>query len=137
MSKDELLEALRFGADVIFRSKDNNITDEDIDLILERGRKKTYVPLPPSLLPSLPPSLSDVTFRSKDNNITDEDIDLILERGRTKSYVALPPSLPPQLLRFVLVTSFPLTPSLPPSLPRSTSGKRSKRSSRPPIRATC
>ncbi|KAM3574460.1 hypothetical protein VYU27_003566 [Nannochloropsis oceanica] len=41
MSKDELLEALRFGADVIFRSKDNNITDEDIDLILERGRKKT------------------------------------------------------------------------------------------------
>lgn len=43
MSKDELLEALRFGADVIFRSKDNNITDEDIDLILERGRKRTYV----------------------------------------------------------------------------------------------
>lgn len=37
MSKDELLEALRFGADVIFRSKDNQITDEDIDLILERG----------------------------------------------------------------------------------------------------
>lgn len=41
MSKDELLEALRFGADVIFRSKDSNITDEDIDLILERGRKRT------------------------------------------------------------------------------------------------
>jgi SWI/SNF-related matrix-associated actin-dependent regulator of chromatin subfamily A member 5 len=38
MSKDELLEALRFGADVIFRSKDNQITDEDIDLILERGK---------------------------------------------------------------------------------------------------
>lgn len=37
MSKDELLEALRFGADVIFRSKDQQITDEDIDLILERG----------------------------------------------------------------------------------------------------
>ncbi len=37
MSKNELLEALRFGADVIFRSKDQQITDEDIDLILERG----------------------------------------------------------------------------------------------------
>lgn len=41
MSKDELLEAVRFGADVIFRSKDAQITDEDIDLILERGRKRT------------------------------------------------------------------------------------------------
>lgn len=41
MSRDELLEAIRFGADVIFRSKDSNITDEDIDLILERGRKRT------------------------------------------------------------------------------------------------
>ena len=41
MSKDELLETLRFGADKIFRTKDSAITDDDddIDLILEKGRK--------------------------------------------------------------------------------------------------
>jgi len=41
MSVNELLDALRFGADQIFRSKDSEITDEDIDAILERGEKKT------------------------------------------------------------------------------------------------
>lgn len=42
MSKQELLETLRFGADKIFRNKENaTITDEDIDLILEQGRKRT------------------------------------------------------------------------------------------------
>jgi SWI/SNF-related matrix-associated actin-dependent regulator of chromatin subfamily A member 5 len=41
MSKDELLEAIRFGADVIFRPNNHEVTDEDIDLILERGRKRT------------------------------------------------------------------------------------------------
>ena len=41
MSKDELLETLRFGADKVFRSKDSSITDNDIDIILEEGRKRT------------------------------------------------------------------------------------------------
>jgi SWI/SNF-related matrix-associated actin-dependent regulator of chromatin subfamily A member 5 len=42
MSKDELLETLRFGADTIFRTKDSSsITDADIDMILEEGRKRT------------------------------------------------------------------------------------------------
>ena len=42
MSKDDLLETLRFGADKIFRTKDSSsITDDDIDVILEEGRKKT------------------------------------------------------------------------------------------------
>lgn len=41
LSRDELLAAVRFGADKIFKSKDSSITDDDIDLILDAGRKKT------------------------------------------------------------------------------------------------
>jgi SWI/SNF-related matrix-associated actin-dependent regulator of chromatin subfamily A member 5 len=41
MSKQELLDTLRFGAEKIFKSKDSTITDEDIELILEQGRKRT------------------------------------------------------------------------------------------------
>ena len=41
MSKDELMETLRFGADKIFRSKDSSITDADIDAIMEAGEKRT------------------------------------------------------------------------------------------------
>lgn len=31
----------RFGADAVFRSKDNVLTDQDLDAVLERGAKKT------------------------------------------------------------------------------------------------
>ena len=41
LSRDELLSAVRFGADKIFKSKDSSITDDDIDLILDAGKKKT------------------------------------------------------------------------------------------------
>jgi SWI/SNF-related matrix-associated actin-dependent regulator of chromatin subfamily A member 5 len=41
LSKEDLLEALRFGANKIFRTDDSTITDADIDLILEEGRKRT------------------------------------------------------------------------------------------------
>ncbi|CAM9292229.1 unnamed protein product, partial [Heterosigma akashiwo] len=41
VSKDDLLSAVRFGADQVFRSKESTITDEDIDAILERGKNKT------------------------------------------------------------------------------------------------
>ena len=41
MSKAELLDTVRFGADKIFRSKESTISDTDIDMILEEGRKKT------------------------------------------------------------------------------------------------
>jgi len=41
MSKTDLIDTLRFGADKIFRSTDNNITDADIDVILDEGRRKT------------------------------------------------------------------------------------------------
>eukprot|EP00980_Cylindrotheca_fusiformis_P004471 scaffold953_cov141-Cylindrotheca_fusiformis.AAC.15 len=41
LSRDELLEAVRFGADKIFKSKDSSITDEDIDMIINAGKRKT------------------------------------------------------------------------------------------------
>ncbi|CAJ1954328.1 unnamed protein product [Cylindrotheca closterium] len=41
LSRDELLEAVRFGADKIFKSKDSSITDADIDMILDAGKRKT------------------------------------------------------------------------------------------------
>lgn len=41
LSRDELLAAVKFGADKIFKSKDSSITDDDIDMIMDAGRKKT------------------------------------------------------------------------------------------------
>jgi SWI/SNF-related matrix-associated actin-dependent regulator of chromatin subfamily A member 5 len=41
ISKDEMMAAVRFGADTVFRSEESTITDDDIDLILERGKAKT------------------------------------------------------------------------------------------------
>ena len=41
LSKDDLLATIRFGADKIFRSKESTLTDADIDLILEEGKKRT------------------------------------------------------------------------------------------------
>jgi len=39
LSRDELLAAVRFGADKIFKSKDSSITDDDIDYILDQGMR--------------------------------------------------------------------------------------------------
>jgi SWI/SNF-related matrix-associated actin-dependent regulator of chromatin subfamily A member 5 len=41
LSSGELLDAVRFGADKVFKSKDSSITDDDIDMILDSGKKKT------------------------------------------------------------------------------------------------
>ncbi len=41
LSKSDLLDTLRFGADKIFRSKESSISDADIDAILEAGQKRT------------------------------------------------------------------------------------------------
>lgn len=41
LAKEEMLGMIRHGADHIFASKDSEITEEDIDAILERGQKKT------------------------------------------------------------------------------------------------
>ncbi|KAL3815904.1 hypothetical protein ACHAXA_005752 [Cyclostephanos tholiformis] len=41
LSKEEVMNAVRFGADAVFRSEESTITDMDIDTILERGKAKT------------------------------------------------------------------------------------------------
>ena len=41
VTKEEIMAAVRFGADTIFRSEESTITDDDIDIILERGQAKS------------------------------------------------------------------------------------------------
>lgn len=41
LSKEDVMAAVRFGADAVFRSEESTITDLDIDVILERGKAKT------------------------------------------------------------------------------------------------
>ncbi|CDQ87118.1 unnamed protein product, partial [Oncorhynchus mykiss] len=41
LGKDEMLSIIRHGATHVFASKESDITDDDIDEILERGEKKT------------------------------------------------------------------------------------------------
>ncbi|KAF3952255.1 hypothetical protein CMV_022172 [Castanea mollissima] len=41
VNKDELLQMLRFGAEMVFSSKDSTITDEDIDRIIAKGEEAT------------------------------------------------------------------------------------------------
>jgi SWI/SNF-related matrix-associated actin-dependent regulator of chromatin subfamily A member 5 len=41
VTKEEIMAAVRFGADTVFRSEESTITDEDIDVILARGEAKT------------------------------------------------------------------------------------------------
>lgn len=43
LGKDEMLNMIRHGANHVFASKDSEITDEDIDVILAKGEEK--VPL--------------------------------------------------------------------------------------------
>ncbi|CAI9261075.1 unnamed protein product [Lactuca saligna] len=39
INKDEMLQMMRFGAEMVFSSKDSTITDEDIDRIIAKGEK--------------------------------------------------------------------------------------------------
>eukprot|EP00518_Triparma_eleuthera_P023385 CAMPEP_0197549118 /NCGR_PEP_ID=MMETSP1320-20131121/3085_1 /TAXON_ID=91990 /ORGANISM="Bolidomonas sp., Strain RCC2347" /LENGTH=1500 /DNA_ID=CAMNT_0043109277 /DNA_START=71 /DNA_END=4571 /DNA_ORIENTATION=+ len=41
VSKEEMMAAVKFGADQVFRSTDSSITDDDIDAILSRGEERT------------------------------------------------------------------------------------------------
>lgn len=41
LNKDEMLNMIRFGANHVFASKDSELTDEDIDIILQKGEAKT------------------------------------------------------------------------------------------------
>lgn len=42
LGKDEVLSMIRHGADHVFASKESEITDEDIDAILEKGERKVH-----------------------------------------------------------------------------------------------
>ncbi|XP_031550358.1 SWI/SNF-related matrix-associated actin-dependent regulator of chromatin subfamily A member 5-like [Actinia tenebrosa] len=41
VSKEEMLSMIRHGAEAVFASKDDDITDEDVDTILQKAEKKT------------------------------------------------------------------------------------------------
>ena len=41
VSGDDMLAAIRFGADKVFRAEGSTVTDDDIDLILSQGEKRT------------------------------------------------------------------------------------------------
>ncbi|KAM0881759.1 hypothetical protein ACQ4PT_032744 [Festuca glaucescens] len=41
VNKDDLLQMVRFGAEMVFSSKDSTITDEDIDRIIAKGEETT------------------------------------------------------------------------------------------------
>uniref|UniRef100_A0A8C4N542 SNF2 related chromatin remodeling ATPase 1 n=1 Tax=Eptatretus burgeri TaxID=7764 RepID=A0A8C4N542_EPTBU len=41
IGKDEMLQMIRHGATHVFASRESEITDEDIDVLLERGEKRT------------------------------------------------------------------------------------------------
>lgn len=40
LNKDEMLSMIRYGANHVFASKDSEITDEDIETILQKGEAK-------------------------------------------------------------------------------------------------
>ncbi|KAL9645087.1 hypothetical protein ABK040_004578 [Willaertia magna] len=40
LSKNELMSMIKFGAEEVFKSSESTITDEDLDLLLQRGEKK-------------------------------------------------------------------------------------------------
>jgi superfamily II DNA/RNA helicase len=41
ISKDEMMEMIRYGADMVFRNTEGSITDEDIDILLAKCETKT------------------------------------------------------------------------------------------------
>jgi len=43
LGKDEMLSMIRHGADHVFASKDSEISDHDIDTLLEKGEQKVCV----------------------------------------------------------------------------------------------
>jgi len=43
LGKDEMLSMIRYGADHVFASKDSEITDHDIDTLLEKGEQKVCI----------------------------------------------------------------------------------------------
>lgn len=57
LSKDELLHMVKFGADEIMQATGTTFTDEDIDIILQRGESLLHaerLPRLPRLTPWVP-----------------------------------------------------------------------------------
>ena len=50
LGKDDVLNMIRHGASHVFASKESEITDEDIDIIMAKGEKKVR----PNILPCQP-----------------------------------------------------------------------------------
>ena len=44
LGKDEMLSIIRHGATHVFASKESEITDDDIDALLEKGERKVSLP---------------------------------------------------------------------------------------------
>ena len=44
LGKDEMLSIIRHGATHVFASKESEITDDDIDALLEKGERKVGLP---------------------------------------------------------------------------------------------
>jgi len=81
LSTRELLDAVRFGADKVFKSKDSSITDDDIDLILDAGRKRTEE-LNEKLKKAEKGDLLDFKLGTGDNVQTFEGIDYSQQKTR-------------------------------------------------------
>lgn len=45
LGKDEVLNMIRHGASHVFASKESEITDDDIDRIMEESEKKVFLKL--------------------------------------------------------------------------------------------
>ncbi|KAI8006821.1 ISWI chromatin-remodeling complex ATPase CHR11 [Camellia lanceoleosa] len=100
VNKDELLQMVRFGAEMVFSSKDSTITDEDIDRIIAKGEEAT-AELDAKMKKFAEDAIkfkmddtvnkdellqmvrfgAEMVFSSKDSTITDEDIDRIIAKG--------------------------------------------------------
>ncbi|XP_028104651.1 ISWI chromatin-remodeling complex ATPase CHR11-like [Camellia sinensis] len=100
VNKDELLQMVRFGAEMVFSSKDSTITDEDIDWIIATGEEATAEldakmkkfaenvikfkmddTVNKDELLQMVRFGAEMVFSSKDSTITDDDIDRIIAKG--------------------------------------------------------
>lgn len=66
LGKDDMLNMIRHGAQHVFSSKDSQITDEDIDSLLEKGEQKTKE-LAEKLKDMGEGNLRSLTFDTEDN----------------------------------------------------------------------
>ncbi|KAH8090058.1 helicase [Aureococcus anophagefferens] len=84
-SKDEMLEAVTFGASAIFRSGDSNdVTDDDIDAIIARGAERTAL-LDEKLAEADQGDMLDFKLDGDSNMQTFEGVDYSDKSNRTQT----------------------------------------------------